>query len=136
MRLQARAFGPLHDADLAQPTRQLLRRLDVHPERFGICRQRMILGGQIEVTPVNARLRRQRRFEIVSERRTKRRLVARRDADVIDCGRIGTFVGSRQQLGDRVALGRKGIGGEPDALRFVVPRSCLRLRVPDCFFGG
>ena len=92
VRLQTRAFRPLDDADLTKAPRQLLRGLDMHDQWFGIRRKGLILGGKIETSPMHARFRCDRRFEIVAERRSERSLIAGRNADVIDSRRISIFV--------------------------------------------
>jgi hypothetical protein len=94
----------MHDTDLAQAARQLLWRLDVHDQRLSLGGQRMVFGRNVEVTPVNARIGFERRFEIVPERRAERRFVARRNTNLIDGGRISTFIRDREQLCDRLAF--------------------------------
>ena len=96
----------------------------------------MLFGRNVEMPPVHAGFRRQRRFEIVSERRTERSLISGRNANLIDGGRIGAFVGNSQKLGDRLALGRKRIGRETDALRFIASRLGLDLRRLHGLFRG
>ena len=101
MRLRLASTTPIW----RKPPRQLLRRFDVHDEWFGIGGQRVIFGRKIEAAPVDAGFRRNRRFEIIAERRAERRFVSGRHADMIDDRRISTVVGAREQLGDRLAFG-------------------------------
>ena len=136
VRLQARAFRPLHDADLAQPPRQLLRRLDVHDQAVRHRREAHDPRREDRAAASARSLPRDRRFEIVAECRAERRFIAGRDADEIDSRRIGAFIGSRQQLGDRLAFGRERIGREAHALRFVAPGPGVRLCRLDVFFRG
>ncbi len=123
VRLQPSALLTRDDADLAQPARQLRRSLHVHDQRFGVRRQRMVLQANIEGAPVDARLRRDWRVQVVAKSCTKRGLVTGCDADLIDDWREFALVGGRQQFGNRFALGGEGVGGKADTRRIIAPRA-------------
>ena len=133
--LQTRAFRTLDNTNLAQPPRQLTRRLDMRSERFGFIRQRLIFRWSIEVPPMDSRLRCNRSFEIFAQRCAKGGLVTGRYANAIDRRRISILVGTRQQLGDCLTLGRKRVGRKTNTLRLIALGFCLSLRRLDGLFG-
>ena len=102
---EARPVGAGDDADLAEPARELGRRLHMAGERGRAVRQLRI--GRIErrTGPAHRRGLIDRRVEVVAERGAERLLVALVDDERVHHRRPKILVLDREELADRLRLG-------------------------------
>ena len=107
---EPRRVGAFDHADLRDATRQLLRRLDVLAQRIDTLGQLRVVWLDRGAGPAHGRGGVNRRFQIVAERRTKRRLVTLVDRDVVDHRRPQTLGVDVEQL-------RQGLGFGVEPLR-------------------
>ena len=136
MLLQMAPVLACHDTDLRQPPRQLRRALDLgrQPRRAG--RQRRIVERTVDPAPVQRGVIRDRRVEIVAERRAECALVAGRHAQLVDHRRQAIVARRQQQLGQRFDFGAKLAGRQQRGLARLLAHPRLRRHLDGVLLGN